>query len=126
LFDKNVPVGVRGFLAGRSSHRRRNELPPQLENGDLLNAAEMAAFDVMVPRTVDYSSASKTMASRLRGLSEDRKSTYQRFTLPVVPLFLVQGLTRDREVAERQQQTRKAETAAVVAAVRAEANFSDT
>ena len=76
---------------------------------------------------VDYSSASKTMASRLRGFSEDRKSTYQRLTyLLCLYLFLVQGLTRDREVAERQQQTRKAETAAVVAAVRAEANFSDT
>ena len=49
LFDKNVPVGVRGFLAG---HEVRTVVemswPPQLENGDLLNAAEMAAFDVMV------------------------------------------------------------------------------
>src|ERR1022692_986906 len=41
-----------------------------------------------LPRTVDYSSASKTMASRLRGLSEDRKSTYQRFTLSVLPLSI--------------------------------------
>ena len=43
---------MRGFLAG---HEVRTVVemnwPPQLENGDLLNAAEMAAFDVMVPRT---------------------------------------------------------------------------
>ena len=49
LFDKNVPVGVRGFLAG---HEVRTVVemrwPPQLENGELLDAAEMAAFDVMV------------------------------------------------------------------------------
>jgi hypothetical protein len=38
-----------GFLGG---HEVRTVVemswPPQLENGDLLNAAEMAAFDVMV------------------------------------------------------------------------------
>lgn len=49
LFDKNVPVGVRRFLekhdvrtlAGMGWH-------PQLQNGELLNAAEAAAFDVLV------------------------------------------------------------------------------
>src|SRR5439155_62595 len=35
---------------------------------------------------VDYNSASKTMASWLRSLSDERRPTYQRFTLPVVPL----------------------------------------
>ena len=49
LFDKNVPVGVRGFLAG---HEVRTVVemgwPPQPENGELLNAAEMAVFDVVV------------------------------------------------------------------------------
>ena len=49
LFDKNVPVGVRGFLAG---HEVRTVVemgwPQQLENGELLNTAEMATFDVMV------------------------------------------------------------------------------
>jgi len=49
LFDKNVPIGVRGFRAG---HEVVNVVemswPPQLENGELLNAAELAAFDVMV------------------------------------------------------------------------------
>jgi hypothetical protein len=49
LFDKNVPVGVRGFLGG---HEVRTVVemswPPQLENGELLSAAEVAAFEVMV------------------------------------------------------------------------------
>ena len=49
LFDKNVPVGVRRFLAG---HEVRTVVemnwPSQLENGALLEVAETAAFDVMV------------------------------------------------------------------------------
>jgi len=48
LFDKNVPIGVRRFL---STHEvfTIDELnwPPQLENGELLDAAD-AAFDVLV------------------------------------------------------------------------------
>ena len=49
LFDKNVPVGVRGFLSG---HEVRTfiqmQWDPQLENGVLLQAAEEAQFDVLV------------------------------------------------------------------------------
>lgn len=49
LFDKNVPVGVRRFLSG---HEVRTfvemQWHPQLENGELLHAAETAGFDVMV------------------------------------------------------------------------------
>jgi hypothetical protein len=49
LFDKNVPVGVRDFL---TKHEVRTVVemnwPPQLENGELLKAAEAAAFDVLV------------------------------------------------------------------------------
>jgi hypothetical protein len=49
LFDNNVPVGVRRFLVG---HEVRTVVemnwPPQLENGDLLKAAEVEDFDVMV------------------------------------------------------------------------------
>ena len=49
LFDKNVPVGVRRFLV---THEVRTvvelEWPPQLENGELLKAAETVAFDVLV------------------------------------------------------------------------------
>lgn len=49
LFDKNVPVGARGFLA---KHEVRTIVemnwPSQLENGELLDAAEAAAFDAMV------------------------------------------------------------------------------
>jgi hypothetical protein len=49
LFDKNVPVGVRGFLL---THTVRTlvemEWPEQLANGELLTMAEQAGFDVMV------------------------------------------------------------------------------
>ncbi len=49
LFDKNVPVGVRRFLA---THEVRTFVetgwPVQLENGDLLTAAEAEGFDVLV------------------------------------------------------------------------------
>ena len=49
VFDKNVPVGVRRFL---SKHEVRTfveiEWHPQLENGELLEAAEAAGFEVLV------------------------------------------------------------------------------
>jgi hypothetical protein len=48
-FDKNVPVGVRRFL---SRHEVRTfagmQWHPQLENGELLKAAEAAGFEVLV------------------------------------------------------------------------------
>jgi hypothetical protein len=49
VFDKNVPVGVRRFLPNREV-RTFVEMRwhPQLENGELLNAAEAAGFDVIV------------------------------------------------------------------------------
>ena len=47
VFDKNVPVGVRRFL---SEHEVRTfvemEWHPQLENSELLKAAEASGFDV--------------------------------------------------------------------------------
>jgi predicted nuclease of predicted toxin-antitoxin system len=49
LFDNNVPVGLRRFLV---KHEVRTivemDWPPQLENEDLLDAAEASGFDVMV------------------------------------------------------------------------------
>jgi hypothetical protein len=49
LLDHNVPAGARSFFAG---HEVRTIVemnwPPQLENGELLNAAESAGFDVLV------------------------------------------------------------------------------
>ncbi len=49
LFDKNVPVGVRRFLTGHEVHTVVElNWPPQLENGELLDAAEAAGFDVMI------------------------------------------------------------------------------
>ena len=49
LFDKNVPVGVRGFLR---KHEVRTVVemrwPDQLDNGELLRMAEGAGFDVII------------------------------------------------------------------------------
>jgi hypothetical protein len=49
LFDHNVPVKVRTFLP---SHEVKTVVemnwPPQLENGELLRAAEDEGFDVLV------------------------------------------------------------------------------
>jgi hypothetical protein len=49
LFDKNVPAGVRRFLA-RHEVRTVVDLqwPPQLENGELLKSAEESTYDVLV------------------------------------------------------------------------------
>lgn len=49
LFDKNVPVGVRGFLLHHEVHTvAEMQWPDQLENGELLKMAEQSGFDVMV------------------------------------------------------------------------------
>ncbi len=49
LFDKNVPVGVRRFLLKHEVYTVVDlKWNPQLENGELLNAAEAAGFDVMI------------------------------------------------------------------------------
>lgn len=49
LFDHNVPVGVRSFLKEHTVHTiAEMKWPPQMENGELLKAAEAANFDVLV------------------------------------------------------------------------------
>jgi hypothetical protein len=49
LFDKNVPVGVRRFLAHHEVHTVvEMRWPEQLENGELLKMAEESGFDVLV------------------------------------------------------------------------------
>jgi hypothetical protein len=49
LLDHNVPAGVRSFLAGHEVRTiMEMQWPPQLENGELLNAAESAGFNVLV------------------------------------------------------------------------------
>jgi hypothetical protein len=49
LFDNNVPVGVRAFLP---KHEVRTILEmnwsPRIKNGELLEAAQQAAFDILV------------------------------------------------------------------------------
>jgi hypothetical protein len=47
LFDKNVPVGARRFLLNHDVHTVvEMQWPDQLENGELLKAAEESGFDV--------------------------------------------------------------------------------
>jgi hypothetical protein len=49
VFDKNVPVGVRRFLPEHDVRTfEQMQWHPQLENGDLLTAAEAAGFDLMI------------------------------------------------------------------------------
>jgi predicted nuclease of predicted toxin-antitoxin system len=49
LFDKNVPVGGRDFLPKHEVHTVvEMQWPDQLENGELLEMAEQAGFDVLV------------------------------------------------------------------------------
>lgn len=49
LFDNNVPVGVRHFLALHEVHTVvEMQWPNQLENGELLELAEQSGFDLMV------------------------------------------------------------------------------
>ena len=49
LFDNNVPVGVRRFLAGHDVRTFvEMQWHPQLDNGKLLTEAEAAGFDVLV------------------------------------------------------------------------------
>ena len=49
LLDKNVPVGVRGFLSGHDVFTIAEMCwPEQIENGALLNQAEELGFAVIV------------------------------------------------------------------------------
>ena len=55
LFDKNVPVGVRRFLPRHEVHTVVDmQWNPRLENGELLDAAEAAGFDVLVTSDQNY------------------------------------------------------------------------
>ena len=55
VFDKNVPIGVRGFLP---NHEVRTFVEmgwhPQLENGALLRCAEDSGFDVTSDQNIRY------------------------------------------------------------------------
>jgi hypothetical protein len=49
LLDHNVPAGIRTFLAGGEVRTMvETQWPRQLENVELLEAAEAAAFDVLL------------------------------------------------------------------------------
>jgi hypothetical protein len=48
LLDQGTPVPIRGFLEDRHVSTAANEAWDQLKNGDLLDAAEAAGFDVIL------------------------------------------------------------------------------
>jgi hypothetical protein len=66
LFDKNVPVGARRFVSG---HELRTFVEmrwhPQLENGELLKAAEAAGFNVLVTSDQNIRHQQNLMGRRL-------------------------------------------------------------
>lgn len=48
LFDQATPVPLRQFLQGHTVRTAAHEKWDRLQNGELLNAAETAGFDVLV------------------------------------------------------------------------------
>jgi hypothetical protein len=48
LFDHGTPAPLRQHLTGHSASKARDEGWNELSNGDLLNAAETASFEVLV------------------------------------------------------------------------------
>jgi putative NIF3 family GTP cyclohydrolase 1 type 2 len=48
LFDNGTPRGLARFLSGHSVNEARSRGWEELANGDLIEAAERAGFDVMV------------------------------------------------------------------------------
>ncbi|MBV9770179.1 MAG: hypothetical protein JOZ32_11460 [Bryobacterales bacterium] len=48
LFDQATPVPIRSFLEGHTVSTAAYEGWNRLENGELLNAAEAAGFDVLI------------------------------------------------------------------------------
>lgn len=48
LFDQATPVPLRSFLQGHTARTAAQEGWDRLQNGELLNAAEAAGFDVLV------------------------------------------------------------------------------
>ena len=68
LFDKNVPIGVRGFLR---KHEVRTvvemQWPDQLDNGELLRMTEEAGFDVIITLRSKHPSPAKAGWPKIRG-----------------------------------------------------------
>ena len=73
-----------------------------------------------------YISATRQVQNWLETLPRSEKMIYQRFVLPVVNPWAIEGLSKNKEVIRQQQEARKLETAAIVpsfAALQAEAHF---
>ncbi|BDC47746.1 hypothetical protein F183_A00620 [Bryobacterales bacterium F-183] len=48
LFDNGTPRGLAGFLAGHTVEEARQRGWEELKNGDLIQAAEQAGFDLII------------------------------------------------------------------------------
>jgi len=67
IFDRNVPVGVRRFLSKHEVHTfAEMQWRPQLENGELLNAAEAAGFDVVLTSDQNIKHSAKSGGPKTR------------------------------------------------------------
>lgn len=64
LFDNGVPRGVASGLSGHVVEEARDRGWDRLKNGDLLDAAETAGFDVLV--TTDAISATSRISPNAR------------------------------------------------------------
>lgn len=62
-----------------------------------------------------YLSASRQVQNWLEALPVPEQEIYQRFVLPVVNPWAIEGLDKKKEVTRQQQEARKLETAAICA-----------
>lgn len=80
LFDQGTPTALAGFLAGHTIRTTRQQGWETLSNGDLLQAAEDAGFDVLLTtdNNLTYQQNLKTRQIAIVVLSRNRWRTVQR------------------------------------------------
>jgi hypothetical protein len=59
LFDQATPVPIRPFLTGHTVSTAAHEGWDQLQNGELLNSAEAAGFDVFLNNRQKHPASAK-------------------------------------------------------------------
>lgn len=82
LFDKNVPVGLRHFFPEHEVRTiAESGWSEQLENGDLLRAAEGSGFDVIVTsdQNIRYQQNLRGRKAALVVLASNRWRTVQKY-----------------------------------------------
>jgi predicted nuclease of predicted toxin-antitoxin system len=75
LLDHNVPVQLKEFLEGHSAFSARELGWDLLKNGDLMTAAEIAGFDVMVTgdQNIAYQHNNSTRAVSLVVITQTKR-----------------------------------------------------